>query len=279
MTNPCAIYPLIPPRVVAIAKDNYLNPTNPFPDPVFLPGTPAPRYGPDITFGTGRNSPGGKTAGSSVAELKSKMRRLLSEFAAGDNNGKARRLFNEFLSKNGRVKYFDDVGLTSAAANHPHIQEFCHRALSAPTSAHQSRGETRIHQALRNANWDITRIQVPTDLGVPAFNGGSPYWQSGDFDNGLGLMINGVQYVYVLATHYYYDRANNKYCLSLRFVFYDVFGLDDDDVREYGASSDDWFPSDAGLGITAWWQLQHQYNFAPLVTRFRLGGNYEVPTA
>jgi hypothetical protein len=48
-------------------------------------------------------------------------------------------------------------------------------------------------------------------------------------------MINGVQYVYVIATDYRYDSSTQKYDLSMRFLFYDVFGLDDDDVIEYGA--------------------------------------------
>lgn len=60
---------------------------------------------------------------------------------------------------------------------------------------------------------------------------------------------------------------NSRYHLKLRFVFYDVFGLDDEDLIEYGASSDSWMNSDASIGITAWWQLQHQYAYAPLVTR------------
>jgi hypothetical protein len=36
------------------------------------------------------------------------------------------------------------------------------------------------------------------------------------------------------------------------------------------------FHSDAGVGITAWWQLQHQHNYAPLVTRIILEKTLEV---
>ena len=41
-------------------------------------------------------------------------------------------------------------------------------------------------------------------------------------------------------------------CIGLRFIFYDVFGLDDDDLSEYGASSTSSNP--AAVGITAWWR-------------------------
>ena len=34
----------------------------------------------------------------------------------------------------------------------------------------------------------------------------------------------------------------------------------------------------AAVGITAWWQLQHQHAYAPLVTRIVLENTYEVPT-
>lgn len=116
----------------------------------------------------------------------------------------------------------------------------------------------------------------PTDLGVPAFNQGSKVWTTGDFDNGLGLMLNGIQHAYVLATHYHYDQTIEKYCINLKFVFYDVFGLDDDDLNEFGASSDGAFSSNASVGITAWWQLQHQHGYAPLVTRIVVHKIYEA---
>jgi len=138
-------------------------------------------------------------------------------------------------------------------------------------------GKTRIHQALKNANWDITKIVIPTDLGVPAFNLGSKIFTTQDFDNGLGVMINGVQHAYVIATHYYYDQPNAEYHIKLKFVFYDVFGLDDDDLNEYGEKSDSIIGSTAGIGITAWWQLQHQHAYAPLVTRIVLERQYKVP--
>ena len=79
-------------------------------------------------------------------------------------------------------------------------------------------------------------------------------------------MINGVQYVLVYVDDYLYRCNRNTYDITLRFVLYDIFGLDDEDLKEYGADSD-WNISDSKQGITAWWQLQHQYGYPPLVTR------------
>ena len=68
-----------------------------------------------------------------------------------------------------------------------------------------------------------------------------------------------------------------KYCITLKFIFYDVFGLDDDDLREFGAQSDSICSSSVVIGITVWWQLQHQHGFAPLITRIILERTYEAP--
>ncbi len=64
-------------------------------------------------------------------------------------------------------------------------------------------------------------------------------------------MINGIQYAYVVATNYQYDVKAGRYCIGLRFLFYDVFGLDDDDLEEFGAKDDSAPAFDAPLGITA----------------------------
>jgi hypothetical protein len=63
-------------------------------------------------------------------------------------------------------------------------------------------------------------------------------------------------------TFYCYNQKARKYDITLEYHFFDVFGLDDDDVLEYGGNFFDF-----AQGVTAWWQLQHQYGYAPHVTR------------
>lgn len=277
----CTLQALAPPKIVAIATDKYLTPTHASSDPLITgAGGVPPLYGQDFTFGSGRSAPEGHSVGKTEADLKPKMEKLLSIFAGSDKTGMAKRLFAQFLAKRSQVFYFEDVDLNHAAAAHVNIKYFCDAALSAPNLANRSAGKTRIHQALKSANWDIAKLKAPTDLGVPAFNigdKGGMFGSSGDFANGLGVMINGVQHVYILATHYCYDSAANSYNITLKYIFYDVFGLDDDDLKEYGEKSDGLLSSSAGVGITAWWQLQHQFSFAPLVTRIVIEKTYSSP--
>jgi hypothetical protein len=271
--------PVIPPKLVAIATDKVVKPTNAFPDPTYLPLGPVPKYGQDFTFGTSAKRLGTVFAsvGTTEAELKPKMEKLLSIFASADQSGMAKRLFTKFLAKQTSVIYFDDPDLNRAASAHPNIKFFCGAALSAPNTPYQAAGKVRIHQALKQANWDVKKVIAPADLGVPAFNTGSKLWSTGDFANGLGLMINGVQHVFVLATAYDYDASSSQYSITLKFLFYDVFGLDDEDLKDFGARSDGKLTPASKVGITAWWQLQHEHGYAPLVTRIVLEETYDVP--
>jgi len=271
----CTQHPLFPPKVVAIATDRYLKPDHPFPDAATLGGSIVPRFGQDITSSVNRAAPGNASVGKTANELMPKMHNLLTSFAAGDRSGMAHRLIDSFLQKQSEVTCFEDPALNAAAAKHLNIVHFCSSSLSAPNSPQNASGRRRIHQALKEANWDIKKLLVPNDLGVPAFNIGSKLFSTEDFRNGLGLMINGVQHAYVVAKNYQYDKSANRYCIGLKYVFYDVFGLDDDDLMEFGAKSDASLAS--AVGITAWWQLQHQHGYAPLVTRIVVEKSFEAP--
>src|SRR5882762_10171484 len=90
-------YPVSPPRIVAIATQPGLKPTNKFTDPS-LPGVIL-KFGDDFTFGTKRRAPNGEDVGSSEKELTPKMRHLLDYFAINDKSGMASRLFRRFLAK------------------------------------------------------------------------------------------------------------------------------------------------------------------------------------
>lgn len=266
------------PKLVAIAHDSVIKPVVKFEDKANLPGVTLD-FGQDITSGLGRKAPQGESVGTTQAELKPKMRKLLDSFAAGDKTGMAKRLFDAFLDDKPRqIMFFDDADLSAAAAKHKNILAFMSAALSAPNSPHKAdAGKVRIHQALKAAGWDISKLIAPADLGVPAFNDGNKTLSTGDFNNGLGLMINGVQHAFALATHYKYDKKSGTYIIGLRFLFYDVFGLDDKDLADFGDADDAWYRLAAPVGITAWWQLQHQFGHVPLITRIILEQALECP--
>ncbi|MCB2264410.1 MAG: hypothetical protein LGR52_15945 [Candidatus Thiosymbion ectosymbiont of Robbea hypermnestra] len=280
----CKEFRLRQPKIIAIATASYLTPTTTFADPG-LPGGHALSFGQDLSFSTSRALPqGSPSVGTTTASLENTMRRLLIIFASNmfrfpwnDRSDMAEQLFDAFLTPQRAVEFWSNEDLTAAAEAHPNIASFVSRALSAPNSRERSEGRTRIHQALENAGWDINKAVPPTDLGVPAFNRGTDWLQTRDFDNGLALMVNAIQHGIVVAKDYYYDRCKGEYFIKLEYVFYDVFGLDDDDLREFGA--DGGIDTDAAAGITAWWQLQHQHGYAPLITRIAFEREFRFPVS
>jgi hypothetical protein len=93
-----------------------------------------------------------------------------------------------------QVLFWSDQDLSAAAEAHPHTTSFVYRAFSAPTSAERTVGRTRIHQALEAASWDINAAIAPTDLGVPAFNRGSPVWGQLQHQHGYAPLITRIAF-------------------------------------------------------------------------------------
>lgn len=274
----CVTFQLAKPFLIALAKDLNIVPrvnltVN---DDVLNGGVMV--LGQDATHGYGRAAPGGQSVGNTEPALETEMRGLLGAFASQDPDGKAKRLFDAFLEKNDGIEVFTDPDLDKTAAAHANIIAFCDRTLAAPETGGASSGKVRIHQALSGAGWDINKVKLIDDLGVPAFNLGSDVWRTEDYGNGLTVMINGVQYVYVYVEAYSYDSCKQRYVITLKFALYDVFGLDDDDLAEFG-SSGGIFSTAPGRGFTAWWQLQHQFNYAPLLTKAVVYKTYTISTA
>jgi hypothetical protein len=66
--------------------------------------------------------------------------------------------------------------------------------------AQRGAGKVGLHQTLVAANMDISAVALIRNLGVPALNIGDPglFRSTGDWNNGLAFMVNGIQYVFVL---------------------------------------------------------------------------------
>lgn len=266
--------------MIAIARDKTVPMHNSFSDPEHIPGNFIQMYGEDITWGVGKlPAPSGYEIKFTEAEAKAKMLKLLDIFAPKDKKGMAKTLFNLFLKKQSEVTIFESPDLNDAYLKHSNINYFCNAAVGAPSLIGYTPGKFRIHQSLQKANWDIHKMSGHIELGMPALNNGNKYLQTGDFENGLGVMINSIQYVFLIATSYFYDKENSVYFLNVKFVFYDVFGLDNDDLIEFGAKKYSAERlSDAFEGISAWWHLQHRFNYAPIVTRAIVERSFVVPT-
>lgn len=263
--DPCIKYNLAKPFLVAVAKDTNIqsqvkvtvNPNEG--DAVVLD------FGQDATFAIERAIPTNYPVGNDVATLKKKMNALLGVFASDDSSNKAKSLFDTFLAKRDELAIYTDSALDAAVSGHENFLYFSERALGAPGTKGANPSKPRIHQVLSDASWDINKVTRITGLGVPAFNLGDKFRRTGDFANGLGVMINGVQHVLVSVDAYHYDSCQASYTITLRYELYDVFGLDDDDLQEYGAKN--MLAPAAQTGISAWWQIQHQWGYAPLITK------------
>ena len=79
---------------------------------------------------------------------------------------------------------------------------------------------------------------------------------------GLTFTINKVHGMRVEIVSYKYDSNTKKYSVKLKYSMFDHFGLDADDLREYGSFSP---------GFRSWYILQHDSKFSgkykPFITR------------
>lgn len=271
VTDPCVEYTLAQPRVIAVALDGAIVEEVRLRVPEDAPYDTL-AFGPDATSSSS-GSAGDYAVGDTEQECGQIMRFLLGQFASGDTSGVAERLIDAFIAGSDAIRLFKDPDLDLKISESPRFNDFSELVVSAPGTEGASR--FRLHQALEQANWDINAVTTITDLGIPAFNEGNSFWGTKNWGDGLALMINGVQYVVVYAEAYEYDACKKRYTLELRFVFYDVFGLDDDDLREYGTTNGGWGTT-AARGISAWWQLQFEYGHRPLLTRAEVRRTYEV---
>ncbi|MEP7126037.1 MAG: LysM domain-containing protein [Byssovorax sp.] len=265
-TCDCIIINLDKPFVIASAKDSaakartsglrYTSPGDPDDAPMVL--------GQDATFEKGTAVPGGlPEVGTTAPVLTTQMDSLLGVFAGNDSAGNARKMFTTFQKPNAALTEYRDPKLDAQVEADENFKAFADRTLNGPRIT----ASRRIHQALRAASWDINKVKRMDDLGILAFNSGAAK------SNGLFVMIDGVQFAFVHVTKYHYDSCKAQYTIELEFHLYDVFGLDDEDVKTYGKGSPQGLkglaPSvrTATTGISSWWQLQHQHAYAPMVTK------------
>jgi hypothetical protein len=230
----------------------------------FIPAIPM-TFGQDFEFGAGGTIPGGKPSqGANAAALVRQMEELREEVSRNDVGNLSAAYMGRFTSNVGQRLLLSSTTYNARLSSHKNIQHFMEATLAAPGLAQRGAGKVGLHQALVRKNMDISAVALISDLGVPALNIGDPglFRNTGDWNNGLAFMVNGIQYVFVFVTYYCYNQKAHKYDITLEYHFFDVFGLDDDDVLEYGGSFFDF-----AQGVTAWWQLQHQYGYAPHITR------------
>lgn len=270
-------------------------------------------FGQDALHSPGRSAPKGESVENWGNEfhdeyhLEQDVRGLAKFFAKDDKTGMSRRLIEAFLRRErpdrpDQLRIWSDQAYDDAVAKHQNMLDFMdltmgHPSLKAVQDQKAPMSQVRVHQALQLAGWDVNRAKVVDDLGAPAFNrggievGGERFehklvkilWKTEDYSNGLLLMVDGIQHVLVDVESYEYVSCKQEYTIDLRFAIFDVFGLDDADLTkgialgfEFGAQNR--LRTSPQIGFTAWWQLQHQYDYPPLITRAVVQRSYTFPT-
>jgi hypothetical protein len=221
-------------------------------------------FGKDITYGTGGKLPFGEEVSSVEADLK----RIVAVLPATyDTTPKAANEFKAFLKKNAFPQIYTDPALDTTVASDDNFIGFSDYTI-------------RLHQALKINGWNINTVPELVGLGVLAFNAGNPYpiLNSADHANGLTIMIDTVAHTLVFVKDYTYSSSRGKYDIELLFELYDAFGLDDEDMAKAGYKAKLVNRLEENKGFTAWWQLQHQFAYAPLVTRVSITRRFsDVP--
>ncbi|HLJ85995.1 MAG TPA: carboxypeptidase-like regulatory domain-containing protein [Candidatus Angelobacter sp.] len=269
----CVTYRLTSPKLVASGSEGLLPPITSFPIQGSIGGALTLDFDQHFTFGTRGKLAAGWEVGSTKDVLIKKMSHLLNDFAWDDKDKIAEREFKAFQSQKTAPEIYTDPNLDKAVPLSENFKDYPARVLAAPPIVPPA-GKARIHQVLKAAGWDINAVKPITDLGVPALNAGeSPGLFSKstkDRATGLFALIDTVNHVLVFVETYEFDSCKQEYTIQLVFELYDVFGIDDDNIKKFGYGADvlegkNW--TNDAEAVTAWWQLQHQFGFAPLITK------------
>ena len=241
--------PAVPalPRVIGSKSQSYLadSPVKiAFNDPDYLPGI-RPAFGQDLQFSGGSKAREIQdwqwltSDASTEATLRADMQRLRFTFSITDRQEISNSLVEEFFTPRDHVVAFTRESLNDVTKAHPSFITYRANMIN-----EFGRRFERVGFNLRS----FGRIQ---NIPLPNFR------RFADRLRGTFFMVDRLAHTYTLLTDIEFDPNGRSYHCKFRFLFYDVFGLDDNDVRRYGLNS----------GVRAWWLLQHQYGYAPLVTR------------
>lgn len=263
----CIVYELTEPKLIAHARNSvarHASGKTPFEDPEIPLGTSL-SFGQDAEVEKGRKHPWLLRAAGNASYATELMKTLPPLFSNEDSVGMATRLCDDFLSAHPTPGLYKDDKLTEAVGQHPHFDSFKKNVLGAPGTVSVEQEAKGIHRALSAVDWDINKLTINEEFTPCSFN------ISENSTNGLGFMIGDVSHILVFADKYRYDSCEQKYEILLRFVLYDSFGLDDEDLEKwkiYLPGLAYWvLGGTAYQGIIAWWQLQHEFGYAPRITK------------
>lgn len=182
------------------------------------------------------------------------MKQLPDLFAAGDASmcSVVNSMVNQFLSGSGND--FTHATLTSAVRNHASTIAYVSATKQLLTSKLTSNGGN-----LSYLDSDTLFQSAMSSVPLPAYNTAS------DYSNGLKIALNGLWGCYMEITDF--SVVGNTYTGTIKYTFYDHFGLDEGDITNSSIASE-------FLGYTAqfgsWFVLQRYENcngqYKPFIT-------------
>jgi RHS repeat-associated protein len=202
----------------------------------------------DGVYGTDRNLKGWEK--ETEVDLRKKMIDLINDgtSASAIMRKVAMKMTDQFLSNKGGE--FSDPDLNNAVSNDDNFKAFEINVL------------LRFQAALKTVGGDLNRL-APFTLGNPAFN------RSVNNKDGLGITIHGVSYVEVHLIKFEINPKSGNYYVGLKIDLYDNFGLGSEDIKIDNVWKQ-WYKWIGGVGLKAWYLLQHRFNHAPLRTHIQI---------
>lgn len=197
----------------------------------------------------------------SVSERRTSFESLCELASEGDLEPVALDMIDKFMAGSGG--YYSNSKLTSAAKNHSSTKEYVVLV------------KEQIKELMSEYNGNINKLKYDADnrennplrlkmdkngILQPSFD------EVDDWTNGLGICVHGLWGNLIEVKSYTCD--GKSYSGVLTFTLYDHFGLDEEDIKKFGALA----------GFRNWYILQHytEYNgaYKPFVTKMTFTENF-----
>ncbi|KIA84139.1 DUF3289 family protein [Kaistella jeonii] len=177
------------------------------------------------------------------AKLESYLDQLMTSLSIGDMESVALEMSDRFKKGTGGT-YKSEILNKEIAGN------------AAFTSYHNSFAND-LKNALKNHHYDPSSIEILT-MKLLNF---SSFW---DKVSGLGITVHQVWSVKAEIQDYSYNKCTKAWKTKIKYIFYDHFGLDWDDIKKHGG---DRIPQyHTGDFFKAWYILQHYRSAKPFFT-------------
>lgn len=209
---------------------------------------------------TGITEPGLETYATTTEKvLAERLTNLIMNRVNDDNkdmSAVAQAIVNQFLAKGGGVYH------------HPLLDSFVTKDTN--FISFDKAFSYKIYKKLKKINNDLTQV-VPNDL--VRFDNFAFNTFANNYD-GLAILIHAIEHIEVFIEEYKVLSASSV-SFKLKYIIYDTFGLDIEDLRRFGKrtgaditlSNDRLVRANGGEAFSAWWLLQNKFGCKSVQTQ------------